>query len=247
MTSRVCKGCLRERKLVKSHIIPRAFYEVLRQDKSVAFNVITNKEGQYNSLSRIGAYDPAILCNECEERFKVPDDYAARTLLQRESQQVPITKNGKLVAYKAEGVEYQKIKFFVMTVLWRASISNLPIFSRVNLGPTEGRLKELIWQNETGGISDYPVILGRYAPSEHDPNLHRILFDPYVNRVQGMLYYRFFLGGYIADIQATSHIPPPHIRNYVSSNDLIIRNIGPFDSSPNLKLAIELLRNQTEN
>lgn len=243
MVKGVCKGCYQTRKLVKSHIIPRSFYEVMRQDKSVAFSLHTNKEGEYKSKSRIGAYDSNILCGECEDRFKAIDNYAASSLIQNESQHNPVIYDDQVLAHRAQNVEYLKIKFFIMTVLWRASISSLPLFRRIDLGPTTNRLKTFIWNGETGSINDYPVVIGQFTPSTSDPNLHRVIFDPYLNRVQGIRYYRFYLGGYIADIQASAQTPPAVIRRLVNNKDLLIRNLGSFDVSPEMKLAQQLVRN----
>ena len=79
----ICNLCLQDKKLIKAHIIPRAFFEYMRplESKNVPFDVLTNIEGKRNSISRIGIYDSNILCRECENLFQNYDDYGQNILL----------------------------------------------------------------------------------------------------------------------------------------------------------------------
>lgn len=76
----ICKGCNKDTKLVKSHIIPESFYRVLRGKEETLKLVPTDHE-QYPKRAPIGVYDPRILCGDCESLFKEVDDYAANVLI----------------------------------------------------------------------------------------------------------------------------------------------------------------------
>lgn len=112
-----CKGCSIEKsKLSKSHIIPRSFYEELRDDRTVAFRLYTNTADQLNKKSLVGVYDKTILCSECEKRFLKTDNYAADLLLKNRDLQHAFnlhpTKELQLIEPASS------LKFFFMTILW---------------------------------------------------------------------------------------------------------------------------------
>ena len=78
----ICKYCSENTKLVKSHIIPEAFFRPLRTEEGASPLLITNLPNQYPKKSPVGVYYQGILCKGCEGKFAEVDDYGAKILIQ---------------------------------------------------------------------------------------------------------------------------------------------------------------------
>ena len=139
-----CKLCLQERRLVKAHIIPRSFYKPMLAGDHPP-ELTSNAPRFHRRRVRIGLYDKSIVCFECEERFKQWDNYAARLLLSKATEpKVILDENGEPSAYRLENVDYENLKLFFMSLLWRVAVSSHYFFSQVKLGPHEAVLREMI-------------------------------------------------------------------------------------------------------
>jgi len=75
-----CRLCEKEGKLVKAHVIPEAFFRVLREDGNSP-QLLTSTPDHLPKRSPIGVYDESILCEVCESKFDRFDDYGIQTLL----------------------------------------------------------------------------------------------------------------------------------------------------------------------
>ncbi len=76
----VCRLCDQEKKLVKAHIIPHAFYGQVSDPKAGTL-ALTDVDGEYPKKSHSGLYDSTILGGECDsKRIGVYDDYAKKYL-----------------------------------------------------------------------------------------------------------------------------------------------------------------------
>jgi hypothetical protein len=95
--------------------------------------VMGTDPGQYAQRSQTGIYDVGILCEPCEQRFGTYDDYASDILINRRDtvfQQYTVANRTLFVAAQ---FEYAKLKLFIISVLWRASVSTHPFFRRISL------------------------------------------------------------------------------------------------------------------
>lgn len=198
-----CKMCDEEKKLIQAHIIPRSFHEPLKQSGQIPI-IITSKEGVYPKRSQTGIYDTEILCEDCEKLFSPWDDYGNKFLFQELEDSNYIVSNGERIAYNYGLCDYEKLKLFFISMLWRASVSKQDMFSSVRLGPYEDILKELILSKNPGGVEDFSVALSKFdAP----PNETGIL-NPDRTRYDGVIHYRLYLGGYMAIIKVSNQPIP---------------------------------------
>ncbi len=104
-----CKGCGEDKKLVRSHVIPEAFFRGLR-DGNTAPRMLTNIEGKYPKKAPIGVYDQTILCADCENVFQLYDDYGCTVLLKDEEKHEKLMKDDFLAGFKVHGIDYSRIK-----------------------------------------------------------------------------------------------------------------------------------------
>jgi hypothetical protein len=76
----ICKGCGKNKKLIKAHIIPKSFYMNLRGDAN-HLNIISGNVKERQIRSNIGDYDTNILCKDCDTIMEKYDDYGNKLLL----------------------------------------------------------------------------------------------------------------------------------------------------------------------
>ena len=130
-----CKFCGQEKKLIKAHIIPRNFYLDYKNEKYLGVDSISGKF----TIQQNGAYDKNILCEDCDgkilgefdkEGYRVLFDEVYKHILYSD-------KNTKIYYLTSENYNYEYLRKFFISILWRASISNVKEFNDVHLGKYE--------------------------------------------------------------------------------------------------------------
>jgi hypothetical protein len=186
-----CRLCLEHRKLIKAHIIPESFFLPLRSGKRVP-EIHSDIEGKYPKKTPIGIYDTSILCSKCDKAIGVWDNYAQQLFLKDFAEDLAVYYGSKKVAYKIDAFDYDKLKLFFISVLWRASISDQYFYKRVNIGAYESVLREMILSNNPGAPEDFPVVIAKFG----DPNVTGML-DPHKDNFDGINFYRFYITGFV--------------------------------------------------
>ena len=235
----VCKLCGRNEPLVRAHIIPRSFYKQLMQlDPSAPLEVLSNRSDTYARKSWTGIYDTGILCGICERTFSPWDDYAQKVLLAEPPEDKYISVGGRRAGYEIEGVDYERLKLFFVSVLWRSSVSTEMFFSRINVGPFQSALNTMIRQGDPGAPDTFAVSLARF-----DHELGLVKFDPYRNRFAGVNYYVFYMAGYVVYIKVDSRPVPTPLDSFVLSPHSPLRVITrDFSKSKELEIAYKIIR-----
>ncbi|MGF1904683.1 hypothetical protein [Aliivibrio salmonicida] len=126
--STICKLCLQERILKESHIIPRAiFRRRKRSGKSQLISVTIDENTSPDSSN----CDPKelLLCGECENDIlnKRYESYSDGLLTGK----YPVKRNNAHVVLS--NFKYSKFYLYVLSILWRASISSLKEFEGIDL------------------------------------------------------------------------------------------------------------------
>lgn len=184
-----------------------------------------------------------LLCGGCEETISRWEQYAQKTLYGRHNPKYVKQngqKHGEYILFT--GINYEKFKLFLLSMLWRASVSNLEQFRQVRLGHHhQERVRKMILAGEPGNEDDY----GCFFVAIMVPNNHLrkfiILFDRF--RARDHNCYRFFFGGFLCVFVISKHKIPAKIRELFlnRSNELrvLVRRIEnvPFllDSLLDLK------------
>jgi len=122
-----CHLCDSSSELQESHIIPRSYFKNLKGKSGQLFSVSTNELIE----AKLANADPKeeLLCWDCEQFLsKNFEQYGTR-----------LFKDHKKVKRTKEVVVFNQFKFkefylFLISILWRASISNLPRYDHVELG-----------------------------------------------------------------------------------------------------------------
>jgi hypothetical protein len=149
-----CALCCAVGTLQNSHILPEFLYEHVYDEKH-RYNVLSVRNGEQNRIEQKGARE-RLLCLACERLLNTYETYAS----------LVIKGGAKGVSYRREGsvlflrgIDYCRFKLFQLSILWRAGVSSLPFFERVQLGPHQERLREMLLAGDPGKSSTYPSIL----------------------------------------------------------------------------------------
>lgn len=123
----ICKLCGKNDDLRNSHIIPRSIYKNLKKDIPQLIEVICDVD----SIPKKTNSNPTekLLCSACEQILS--DKYERYgTRIFRTSNGVKKTSN----YVELSNFTYKIFYLYLISVLWKGSISTLPEFSGVNLG-----------------------------------------------------------------------------------------------------------------
>lgn len=198
----LCRLCGNAGKFVKAHIIPEAFFRVLREGGDAPL-LVTGTPNQFPKRSPIGVYDEGILCDACEPKFDRFDHYGVETLLVRLDELFQsISHQGKIIAYQAAEIDQKLLLQFLFATMWRASVSTHSFYRRVNLGPFEAVARRAILEPEEPVPEAFNAVLSRWTIEEQHHRSARGLMDPFRERWDGVNAYRFYFGHVVAYIKA---------------------------------------------
>ena len=189
----ICKLCKQECELCDSHVIPEFVYAPLYDDggKMIGFQI--GKGGLRSHLLQKGLREP-LLCASCEQLlnhdYEQPNVDLWRQLAAHEREMpadwmrfsTPAGARGVHV----RGVDYSSFKLFLLSMLWRSSVSGREEFEAVELGPYEEPLRRMLLEGNPGAKLDFPCIVFLYT----QPG---VLLPPIRQRVDGHLMYHFIL------------------------------------------------------
>lgn len=233
-----CNLCLQKKQLIKAHIIPRFFYNFLYPDNDRELPILMMKKSGYSKKRWIGSYDKEILCKDCDSKIGIYDSYAKEFFLEKE----PIILEDPY-AFILKDVNYKKIKLFLFSLLWRASITNLSEFSNIDTGPFEKKLHELLISEDAGDSNTFPIIITKFKEGRHAELARKTMLLPYKLRINGLNFYVFYFPkGYKIFFKVDQRDLPEELKNYIISCDdfIPIPCIGTFDEKPEFKLWIDL-------
>ena len=189
-----CKFCGVQGKLLDSHIIPSGFI-------SGKNFLASSYRGERQEKSFTGVYDQ-FLCNDHERQFGVWDDYAIQLL--RDQDPIRISKD--FFIYRS--VNYDLLKLFFISVLWRADATTHKFFDNINLDKHRDILKSHIENKDPGGLHDYSVML--YFSEEVEAT---VILDPVVKRHMNIDFVLLYLPRFTAIIKVDEKPLPDEFRD----------------------------------
>ena len=194
-----CKLCGEEKELCKqSHIIPNFMYKDLFDEKNRMYAIQSEEGGiKQKGIRQTGEFEANILCKGCDNgTLGKLERYASLILYDGYPKIIEHRKSpdGMTYTYCAE-LDYAKFKLFLLSLLWRASISSRPQFKEVHLGPHEERIRRMLFGGNPGEQLEYPCLIMTYLNREDYPS--DLVTQPSQSKVDGGYIYKFLIGGMI--------------------------------------------------
>lgn len=202
-----CKFCGKNRPLVKSHVIPRSFFELQEfhtKAPKKALSIVSDSD-QFKPMRRPeGIYDVTLFCHNCETKFMKYDDYAFKLLIENRHLRKTHTERTEIVGQYYDAYDYGPLKLFFMSVLLRAGLSGDFFFQHVILGPYVKDLKQAVDSGDPKEPDEFAVFLAYYPQIKSGP----VIFPPALKKMDGVNFYYFHLGRVIFYIKVDKRKTP---------------------------------------
>ena len=195
----ICRFCEQPKRPIKAHVIPEAFFRRLREGKRPPILI---RQNYHARRSPIGIYDSAILCADCDQIFAPWDDYAQKLLSPQLKNTQAIADGNQIAGWTIADYNYDFLKLFFISLVWRASVSQNSFYRRIKLGSLEPIAKEMIARRDAGPPERFGAIVARFPDARAGGML-----DPHRQRFDGISYSQFYLGRYVAYIKTDSRPP----------------------------------------
>src|SRR5262249_32645073 len=138
-----------------------------------------------------GHYDSNILCEDCERKFS-PYDAHGHSVFTNVFKEPNIyrDRDGYECAYLLPNVDFRLLKLFVLGLLWKASVSRLFFYCKVDLGQRhESKIKSLIANGTIEDGDDYQFVCSHHKDHPY-PN---VILPPLSQRIDGINYVHLYL------------------------------------------------------
>ncbi len=185
----VCKLCLKDIKLCKSHIYPEYMYKHC-YDEGHTYIEFDAEKDSYNKKRRKGLYEK-LLCRDCEDIIMEYENYA-KSVLYDEAK--PHIYSGNKGFIKKE-YDYKLFKLFVLSLLWRASVSNRKSFNLAKLGPYEEILRLILLNKQDTDVSYFPSVIFQTYIDTNPADGVFMEIHPYKSKADGKTVYQLVADG----------------------------------------------------
>ena len=148
-----CALCLSDEELQLSHILPEFLYEQMYDDKH-RYNVLSVAPDVKERIEQKGLRE-RLLCRKCESKFSKLERYAS-LVIKGGAPGVEGGRDGSIVSVK--GVDYAKLKLFLLSIIWRAGVAQDRYFERVQLWPHQERIRTMLANDDPGDFDEYACI-----------------------------------------------------------------------------------------
>lgn len=209
-----CALCQEEVPLVRSHIVPEFLYKPHYDDRHRAF--LFSKRGAPYTMVQKGIRE-RLLCETCEARLQVFEDYFARYWFKQNHLPDMVTTPEVTLS----GIDYAQFKLFLLSIVWRASESVTS--PEMSLGSHKERMRSMLIRADPGPARQYPIFAGVIVDEEGRPWDGAIL-APLKVRVGQHWACRMVFAAVAWTVLTSSHLSLPLKQYFLSeSGDLRLR------------------------
>lgn len=205
-----CKWCNQHKVGCKAHIVPEYFFRKINSNGLVRLDrSATQNYKRKSKASPKGLFDCSIICKDCEESvFKGIDNNAINLFFQKQDKLIVINDYGGGQINEFPDLDSKILYSFVLSVLWRASVSGF--CPNINLGT----YKDLIREEVLNPTFKFKIFITRTLPST-DPywiNLGMAeeatmqLIEPYYVKLppENVRLYLLHMGNYMMSVCVTN-------------------------------------------
>ncbi len=160
MSFGTCKFCNQAKELVRAHIIPNCFCLKAKGNSKQLWEAKQNDDRAVQYWQN-GVWDDSILCSNCDNGFSQWDAYGFEILGTPPGNNDLPRNDSEWKCFILRNIDYVLMKLFILSVLWRASVSSRPFFAKVRLGPHESTIADMLRDRNPGSYDEYSVVLGR--------------------------------------------------------------------------------------
>ncbi|WP_344928956.1 hypothetical protein [Aquimarina addita] len=194
-----------EKELIKkSHIIPDFLYRNSGMfDEKHRLRSISKQDllkGKKPKLRQTGINDKNILCANCDnvvigqyEKY-ASESFYNKTLNLNNLSDCKNLKEGNINFNICSNIDFKKYRLFLLSILFRASISKNSFFNEVKLSNANlENLRKMLFNDDPGNYKDFPFVL--FSLNKLDLVSNDLIINPMRIEMDGMVEYNFVFAG----------------------------------------------------
>lgn len=222
-----CRLCKLDKPLLnKSHIIPNFMYGSLFDSKHKLYKfTLKDLSGRkmLNSKLPNGEYEGGLLCSKCDnEIIGGYETYARKALYGSDEKDFDLPQSSNFISEsgikftKCRNLHYKEFKLFLLSILWRSSISNRDFFKEVNLGRHEESIRKMILKGDPKGDQTFPILMLTWLG---DKSLGTDLVgQPGINLNEHSVRYIFPIAGVVYIFNLSTKSIPEELKGFILSS-----------------------------
>lgn len=231
-----CRLCLQDSNLRNSHIIPEFLYAPLYNDKGHMMGINGLGSRGWRALQQ--GLRERLFCETCEQHF---NEHFEKPFKATWIDATPLPSPWPVDRVVWIDVDYKSFKLFHLCVLFRASVSSLPTFDQIDLGPHEEKLRDLLLRNDPGLDWQYPVF--GFAVVHHNTNeIVQLVSQGESGRLFGQRCYGMIYGGVFWWVCVGSHPNREFMQLALRPNGRIPLGSSPWNQIGAIQAAAMALR-----
>jgi hypothetical protein len=122
------------------------------------------------------------------------ESYAAKVIYENKGIELAVEKDLNIDNVVLKGIDYKKFKLFLLSILWRASISKEEMFKDVDLGGKyEEVLRKMIFEGNPGKRDEFPISI--FGIQSNENLVLKSIVAPRRLKENGNTCYMFFING----------------------------------------------------
>ena len=236
----ICKLCKADTKLCGSHIIPEFLYKYMYEEERV-FVIPANSSKKVGIIQK--GFTESLLCEKCEGQFSEYETYVKLLLF---GGKLPVKREMNFKeSFIMSNIDYRKFKLFLLSILWRASITTHWFFKFVTLGKDEEIIRQMLLSKESGLSGKYGCAM---SSIEFGGELLDSIKIPDEIEIDGEVVYRFIMGGFMWLFVVSDNSNSTTLKKYFLQEDgrqVILK--FKYSDLPFLIEDSQLIRAQDEN
>jgi hypothetical protein len=225
--------------LIRAHLTPQSFARFVQGNSSPNLMVSLNR---YTTKLSRGLFDPNILCERCDSilnsRYDDPAFELLRALdLRLADIVVPARKDA---FFEHQNTVCDLLCRFILSILWRYSISRLPDAAHINLGPYQEGARDVLWGvRSMAEFPQFQVICQRYAQGPVDAR--KMYSSPVDMKGEDFFSYGFSMIGFHFIAKMDKRPFPQIYEPWVLTGDILRGYYVDFHDTPQGRGAREML------
>lgn len=188
-----CKLCKQNKKLIKAHIIPDFMYGTMYGEKHTIVQVSLDNTSD-KKVMQTAHYDKNILCATCDnEVIGSYERYASKIMSNNALFEERINNEG--VKHYETSIDYTMFKLFLLSILWRSSITTLPFFKHLSIGHYEEKVRRMLLHKQSLTSEVFPMTVIKVTPDKEGHS--KVVIDPITTTGSEPLYSVFVINGFV--------------------------------------------------
>ena len=150
-----CALCQKDANICRSHVIPEWGYDGVYDNKHrfVAFDILNSRQSRVKQKGE----RERLLCERCENLLSDWEGYGKRVWEQKVGQWRELAGG----ALMGTGLDYRKLRLFLLSVLWRSDVAKGSIGENVVLGPHSEVIRAMLLNGDPREPMLYPCMMMR--------------------------------------------------------------------------------------